>query len=147
VGGARQHPALYAEACLIDPGSLRHQAHLQPVQRRVCNLVPNVEEVAAAILEREYILSRAVQLNPFVGECQGAAWGYSVQVPEDATNHRGRIQHQLLSRAEVVACPQRPRLQSLVVVARFEVQSPTVGNEVRRHVGLAIGHNVTTGGK
>lgn len=73
MGETHQNPALHVENGVVDPGSLRHQTRLQPFQRRVRDLVPTVEKVAAAILGIEYILTVAVELNPLVGECDQVA--------------------------------------------------------------------------
>ena len=61
-----QHAALDVQACVVGPGSLRHQAQLQPFQRRVRDLVPIVEEAATSILCIEYKLAVTVELNPLV---------------------------------------------------------------------------------
>lgn len=63
MGEAHQDAALNVENSVVDPGSVRHQPRLQPFQRRIRDLVPIVEEVAAAILGIEYILTVAVELN------------------------------------------------------------------------------------
>src|SRR5580692_7800572 len=95
----------------------------------------------------EYIFIRDRQLDLLIGQRSLATGRDPRGSSENSTDHRRESQYQPLAGTKVIADPQRPRPQVLVVVACFQVQPAAVRRENWIHIGLTVRNDVAIDGK
>lgn len=98
-------------------------------------LVAAIKEASSTFLgiKYEFPFRGEFQLLPDYG-CH-VPWGDASRVPEDSTDHRSGVEHDLVSDLELITNPQRARFQILIVIARSKVKTLLVCAERRGGAG------------